>query len=150
MSLAEDDYFSNNIISKGPSLKKIKDSSACENMRNAYLYFYNQINSYIANKSMNSQIETLYHMRNQFWDNFEIMYLETNDAGEAYVIFETLNARGKDLEIADLLKNYVFSQAGENIKKVQGNWKAIVDELSGLDLYKIYSLLLERSLYSYP
>ena len=73
-------------------------------MRNAYLYFYNQINSYIANKSMNSQIETLYHMQNQFWDNFEIMYLETNDAGEAYVIFETLNARGKDLEIADLFK----------------------------------------------
>lgn len=153
--LAEDDYFSNNIISKGPSLKKIKDSSACENMRNAYLYFYNQINSYIANKSMNSQIETLYHMQNQFWDNFEIMYLETNDAGEAYVIFETLNARGKDLEIADLLKNYVFSQAGENIKKVQGNWKAIVDELSGLDLTKYiryywnarYTLIREKDLY---
>ena len=83
------------------------------------------------------------------------MYLETNDAGEAYVIFETLNARGKDLEIADLLKNYVFSQAGENIKKVQGNWKAIVDELSGLDLTKYiryywnarYTLIREKDLY---
>lgn len=153
--LAEDDYFSNNIISKGPSSKKIKDNTACENMRNAYLYFYNQINLYIDDKSLNSQIETLYHMRNQFWDNFEIMYLETNDAGEAYVIFETLNARGKDLEIADLLKNYVFSQAGENIKKVQGNWKAIVDKLSGLDLTKYiryywnarYTLIREKDLY---
>lgn len=153
--LAEDDYFSNNIISKGPSSKKIKDNTACENMRNAYLYFYNQINLHIDDKSLNSQIETLYHMRNQFWDNFEIMYLETNDAGEAYVIFETLNARGKDLEIADLLKNYVFSQAGENIKKVQGNWKAIVDKLSGLDLTKYiryywnarYTLIREKDLY---
>lgn len=153
--LAEDDYFSNNIISKGPSSKKIKDNVACENMRNAYLYFYNQINLYIDDKSLNSKIETLYHMRNQFWDNFEIMYLETNDAGEAYVIFETLNARGKDLEIADLLKNYVFSQAGENIKKVQGNWKAIVDKLSGLDLTKYiryywnarYTLIREKDLY---
>ena len=153
--LAEDDYFSNNIISKGPSSKKIKDNTACENMRNAYLYFYNQINLYIDDKSLNRQIETLYHMRNQFWDNFEIMYLETNDAGEAYVIFETLNARGKDLEIADLLKNYVFSQAGENIKKVQGNWKAIVDKLSGLDLTKYiryywnarYTLIREKDLY---
>jgi uncharacterized protein with ParB-like and HNH nuclease domain len=33
---------------------------------------------------------------------------------EAYVIFETLNDRGADLTTADLLKNYLFNQAGRS------------------------------------
>lgn len=32
------------------------------------------------------------------------MFVETDDFNEAFIIFETLNARGKDLETADLLK----------------------------------------------
>ena len=32
------------------------------------------------------------------------MTVETDDINEAYIIFESLNARGKALETADLLK----------------------------------------------
>lgn len=46
----------------------------------------------------------LYPYRNSLLDRFEVMYLETNDLGESYVIFETLNARGQELETSDLLK----------------------------------------------
>lgn len=44
-----------------------------------------------------------------------------NDA-DAFTIFETLNDRGADLTIADLLKNYLFSKAGNEIDSVQNNW----------------------------
>ncbi|WP_296902771.1 DUF262 domain-containing protein, partial [uncultured Megasphaera sp.] len=153
--LEENDYFADNIISQGPSKDKIKNNAACENMRNAYQYFYDQIKACIGPNDINGKIEALYRIRNQFWDNFMVMYLETNDAGEAYVIFETLNARGKELETADLLKNYVFSQAGENIKNVQDKWKSIADTLSGMDLTKYiryywnahYNLVREKDLY---
>lgn len=153
--LEENDYFADNIISQGPSKDKIKNNTACENMRNAYQYFYDQIKACIGPNDINGKIEALYRIRNQFWDNFMVMYLETNDAGEAYVIFETLNARGKELETADLLKNYVFSQAGENIKNVQDKWKSIADTLSGMDLTKYiryywnahYNLVREKDLY---
>lgn len=153
--LEENDYFADNIISQGPSKEKIKNNAACENMRNAYQYFYDQIKACIGPNDINGKIEALYRIRNQFWDNFMVMYLETNDAGEAYVIFETLNARGKELETADLLKNYVFSQAGENIKNVQDKWKSIADTLSGMDLTKYiryywnahYNLVREKDLY---
>jgi len=42
---------------------------------------------------------------------------------EAYVIFETLNDRGADLTTADLLKNYLFSVAGEQeINHAENVW----------------------------
>lgn len=42
---------------------------------------------------------------------------------EAYVIFETLNDRGEDLTTADLLKNFLFSEAGnQGIGHAQNAW----------------------------
>ena len=32
------------------------------------------------------------------------MYIETDEINEDFIIFETLNARGKELETSDLLK----------------------------------------------
>lgn len=53
-----------------------------------------------------------------------------NDA-DAFTIFETLNDRGRELTIADLLKNYLFSRAKDDIDSVQKNWmdcRAILEE----------------------
>lgn len=37
--------------------------------------------------------------------------MEVTKLDEAFVIFETLNARGKDFEMEDILKNYIFSKS---------------------------------------
>lgn len=37
----------------------------------------------------------------------KVIYIELDDEDDAYVIFETLNTRGKDLSIGDLAKNYL-------------------------------------------
>ncbi len=47
----------------------------------------------------------------------------------AYVIFETLNDRGKDLSASDLLKNYLFGRAGERIAEVQALWNQMLGVL---------------------
>ncbi len=39
-----------------------------------------------------------------------VVWVETRDEDDAYVVFETLNTRGKDLEIADLLKNHLLGK----------------------------------------
>jgi hypothetical protein len=45
---------------------------------------------------------------------------------EAYVIFETLNDRGADLTTADLLKNFLFSEAGaQGIAHAEAVWTRI-------------------------
>lgn len=60
---------------------------------------------------------------------FDLMAVTTDDINEAFIIFETLNARGKDLETADLLKNYIFRQAGNNIQTVKTKWLGMLDAL---------------------
>lgn len=57
--------------------------------------------------------------------NTEVQVLVAVATGlaEAYVIFETLNDRGADLTTADLLKNFLFSQAGATgISQAQSVW----------------------------
>lgn len=50
---------------------------------------------------------------------------------DAFVIFETLNARGADLTIGDLLKNYLFMKAGRRLGTVMSAW---ISALAALDV----------------
>lgn len=55
--------------------------------------------------------------------NVQVLTAVASGLSEAFVIFETLNDRGADLTTADLLKNYLFSQAGElAIRQVEEAW----------------------------
>lgn len=45
---------------------------------------------------------------------------------DAYTIFETLNARGTPLAIADLLKNHLFSEARGSIEEVMDFWTSAI------------------------
>ena len=47
----------------------------------------------------------------------------------AYVIFETLNDRGKDLSASDLLKNHLFGRAEDRIDEVQTKWNQMLGTL---------------------
>jgi hypothetical protein len=59
-----------------------------------------------------------------------VIYFGVADDANAYLIFETLNDRGLDLSIADLLKNYLFSRSGNEIDTVQQKWVEAVTVLS--------------------
>lgn len=58
-----------------------------------------------------------------------VIVIEVGDEYDAFVIFETLNDRGLELAVADLVKNYLFSLAGERLdtfKKVWGEISLLV------------------------
>ena len=40
----------------------------------------------------------------------QVIWIQVDHEDDAYTIFETLNSRGKDLEVADLLKNHLLRQ----------------------------------------
>lgn len=64
--------------------------------------------------------------------------IEVEDTKEAFDIFERTNARGMELNAADLLKNYLFANsASENLME---DWDVIVDNSAGniLRLIKYY------------
>ncbi|BFH61892.1 DUF262 domain-containing protein [Paenibacillus azoreducens] len=54
-------------------------------------------------------IDLLKTLRNQVL-SFKTIYITVKDEDDAYLIFETLNAKGKDLESIDLIKNLIFKK----------------------------------------
>ncbi|WP_204103838.1 MULTISPECIES: DUF262 domain-containing protein [Spirulina sp. CCY15215] len=61
----------------------------------------------------------------------QLLFIQINVENElnAYIVFETLNARGIELSSTDLLKNYLFSlfQGPDDLKEAQRQWKRIID-----------------------
>ena len=60
------------------------------------------------------------------------------DEVSAYTVFETLNSRGADLTVTDLLKNYFFSLAtSTDLVHVKEKWARTVDTI-GLDTFPTF------------
>lgn len=64
----------------------------------------------------------------------QIVAIDVATQADAFLIFETLNDRGADLTVADLLKNYLFSQAEMRLDEVRDSW---IKTLTNLDLDKV-------------
>lgn len=88
-----------------------------------------------------------------------VVYLTVSDEANAFLIFETMNDRGLDLSIADLLKNYLLGHAGEDLKIVLNLWNTAVGYFGaygGENLFTVfirhfwsskYGLVREKELY---
>jgi hypothetical protein len=64
----------------------------------------------------------------------QIVAIDVVTEADAFLIFETLNDRGADLTVADLLKNYLFSQAENRLDEVRDNW---ISTLVNLDIDRV-------------
>lgn len=65
-------------------------------------------------------------------DKTKVILLRVPDHANAFTIFETLNDRGLDLAISDLLKNYLFFRAENRLVEVQASWTAMLGALSAV------------------
>jgi len=84
-----------------------------------------------------------------------LIIIEVGDESDAFVIFETLNDRGLELAVSDLVKNYLFSLAGTHLDSFKRTW-AEVSLLVGSETLTSFlrhywlsqhSLVRERELY---
>lgn len=80
-----------------------------------------------------AEYRRLIDITTQLDETVQVLVAVASDLPEAYVIFETLNDRGADLTTADLLKNYLFSQAKQNFALVQAAWTRIAGEFERSD-----------------
>jgi len=88
-----------------------------------------------------------------------VIYFIVADDANAYLIFETMNDRGLDLSIADLLKNYLLGRAGEDLQTILNLWTTAMASLNtygGENLFTVflrhfwsskYGLVREKELY---
>lgn len=91
-------------------------------LKPVYKVLYSQISEYCKSDS----IIKFEKIVDQLLTRTCVIWIQIEDRSEAFEIFERTNARGKGLEISDLLKNYLFSKE-ENLEdsNVEEIWKEI-------------------------
>jgi Protein of unknown function DUF262/Protein of unknown function (DUF1524) len=89
----------------------------------AYLLLYKRIQDRM--QKAGDVVEVLIELEECIRDKLVSILISVADEANSYLIFETLNDRGLDLSVADLLKNYLFSRACDRIKEVQSKWGEI-------------------------
>ena len=77
----------------------------------------------------NSPDKWLLDLRRFVDEGVRAVRIRVSDEADAYRLFETLNDRGLDLTIADLLKNFLLSKAGGRHDSVLASWKRTIDGL---------------------
>lgn len=74
--------------------------------------------STISKKEKQEQkVEALKNIRDKIL-NLKVIYIELGNEDDAYIIFETLNTRGKDLRVSDLVKNHLTKMLPKSNKSV--------------------------------
>ncbi|MGO9159965.1 MAG: DUF262 domain-containing protein [Streptosporangiaceae bacterium] len=66
----------------------------------------------------------------------KVIWVEHDNEDDAYILFETLNSRGRDLEVADLLKNLLFSHlrsaGNKKADSVRDDWNTMRSFIEGV------------------
>ena len=75
--------------------------------------------------------------------SLKLVFINLDNEEDAYLIFETLNARGKDLRVSDLIKNLLLQKiksSSKSVDKPKEAWNSIVNKLSksGTDVVDNY------------
>ncbi|MGG4409251.1 DUF262 domain-containing protein [Niallia taxi] len=133
----DQNYFMKYIQTGRPNVDVETEEASHKRIKEAYLYFEDQLRSKLHDiPEPREHYNLLLKYYNMFLTNFRLMYVETDELNEAFIIFETLNARGKDLETSDLLKNHLFRTSDRSIDRIKGEWSKTVDNLDNIDITK--------------
>lgn len=80
---------------------------------------------------MNEDVSSLISFVEYISDSLLFIQITATDDLSAYLIFETLNDRGLDLSVTDLLKNYLFSIVDDSDKShVKNIWDVTINHVS--------------------
>ena len=105
-------------------------------MWQAFQFFYKRIKDHFGNETTGEKLATF--LSKLIGDKLMFIKIEVEDELSAYTLFETLNYRGVDLTVTDLLKNYLFSKLSSvDLNLAKESWKKISSSV-GLDKFPTY------------
>lgn len=150
-----DHVFFRDFIQRGLPVNDEVTEASHLRIKQAYEFLYKELSGKIADLNDDDKYNKLVDYYTGFKDKFNLMCVETDDMNEAFIIFETLNARGKELETSDLLKNHLFKTAGNLIDDVRNQWLKMQRNAERIDLTKFirtiwnskYDFTREKELY---
>ena len=109
--------------------KKSNSKRVNENIPDCYLYFYEEIETYIKDNLETNDLDIIFEsIKNSIVDGTYLVNIQIDDDDEPQVIFETLNFRGTPLVPSDLVKNYIFRMLDEKDKNTEQYYKQYWNE----------------------
>ncbi len=94
-----------------------------------YEHAYSWVEEYCSNGKVTElqRLDRFKKLLGQIYSNTYIISIEVENKEDAFEIFERTNARGRNLEIGDLLKNYLFSKEKELDDSVESSWEILLN-----------------------
>lgn len=131
-------FFQESIQKQGGQSRELPVDDEEKVLKEAFDFFTEEVSGHISsieedvvlNESEKiKKIETeLQRIRDKIL-NLKIIFVHLESEDDAYMIFETLNTRGKDLTVADLVKNHILRNLKNTNMKVdryKDKWTGIV------------------------
>lgn len=92
---------------------------------NCYKYFYSEMSNAISGLQLTEKEEKLDSYVYYLTENFILIYTEAEDSITAYNIFQTINDRGLDLTLSDILKVHLCEKVKEEKEFIEEYWDDI-------------------------
>jgi hypothetical protein len=120
------DYFERVVVAGEAGIEPATESQRL--LRDAWFHLQTRVTQFCAGAGDSWKTE-LDKFASYLEDEAQVISITVATEADAFLIFETLNDRGADLTIADLLKNFLFSQAGARLDEVRDAWVVTLDNL---------------------
>ena len=109
---------------------KNKLHSSNRKLLKVYSFFLNKINEGASKRGVDYD-DFIVPIVLCLGDTLKLIEIPVSSEEGAYLIFESVNARGKELAVSDLLKNRLYYESGKEINRAQTLWDKMETELSG-------------------
>jgi hypothetical protein len=134
-------YFQHRIQQRNPDRTAGVSAPEEQALQDARVFIANAMKSYLETNSshltgtprVDAKIELLKKLRDRVLA-LQFISISLTNEDDAYIIFETLNTRGKDLQISDLVKNLftrLLPPKTKGMDTAKENWAGILNKLSG-------------------
>jgi uncharacterized protein with ParB-like and HNH nuclease domain len=136
-------FFQEHILKFGQPEMGCKEMREEENLRSAFDLFSDLISGVVQSAQSDTSLnedqkkkriqEGLVAIRNAVLD-LKVILVKLDDEDDAYIIFETLNTRGKDLSLTDLVKNYttrLLKVKSASIDQPKIKWAKLLETIEG-------------------
>lgn len=130
-----DSFYRGFLVQLRPPVNPHRLPNSDKLLHKASLYFSQKINELFGATASGEMLADF--IQNQVAERLMFIQIVVEDQLSAYTVFETLNARGTELTVTDLLKNYLLSlTARSDIDKQQAKeqWQRII-RITDLDAF---------------
>jgi hypothetical protein len=135
------DYFINYVVNEAPiediekELASVKRYDPNRRLLEAAIFCRQKVDEIASSgQNANAGAEALYGWVRYFEDSVKVVRLNVSNEANAYTVFETLNYRGLDLNVVDLVKNYLFGRATSTtlLRDIQARWAQMLANLANV------------------